>query len=138
MNQYKQKVIAAFLEQGMTQIILDARKQGVYVPVKFKDDPKLILNLSWRFKHKMELREDRILAELTFSGQPFACVIPWEAIWHTRQGDHSFLFGDSFPSDQLDVITDEAEKEENESRFKAIEGGSELSTPRQGHLRLLH
>ncbi len=77
----KKAVLAELLEQGMVLVTLDARAEGVDVPKHLRDDAQLRLNLSYRFGLPMKLDDDGVSATLTFAGSPYACRLPWCAIY---------------------------------------------------------
>ena len=78
----KKQTLLAFLQRGVAMVHLDARQPGVEVPPQFTSDAHLRLNLSYRYGiPDFEVRDDRVQATLSFGGQPFFCVLPWEAVF---------------------------------------------------------
>ncbi len=77
----KKQVLSELLEQGMVLVTLDARRPGVDVPPHLRGDPQLRLNLSYRFGLPMIVDDTGVTATLTFSGAPYACKLPWDALY---------------------------------------------------------
>lgn len=79
----KRRTIEALLGQGPVLIHADGRRAGVRVPSMYRTDPALVL----RFGHHLTPAIDLVLDDrsisgtLTFRGEPFACVLPWTAIY---------------------------------------------------------
>ena len=80
----KRETIERMLAAGLVQIHLDARHHGVTVPATLVDETDVILNLSYRFRDPSAfVRLDPVRgieACLSFSGRPFVCGIPWDAL----------------------------------------------------------
>lgn len=135
--QQKKELITHLLSQGMITITLDARRAGVWLPVEYLHDPKLVLNLSYKFGTKMEITDKAILANLSFNGNPFMCAIPWECIWMVQQGKDGIVFPEAIPDRELIMVPKEKVIEGKE-KFTSLDGGGEASEPRTGHLKMLH
>jgi hypothetical protein len=76
------EMFSTWIEMGMVQVTLDARRDDVRVPASLKGSYDLRLNFSERF-HIADFVWDRrgVRASLSFGGQPFFCDIPWRAVW---------------------------------------------------------
>lgn len=136
----KKNLIESMLNNGLVMIVVDARKKGVELPADLLQDSRVALNLSWKFRAYMELKEESIHALLRFSGKEFLCVIPWNAIWMVKQNKDGIVFPESLPDQELLSVKAEKLQEicENKPRFATISGGGELSEARQNHLKMLH
>lgn len=102
----KEKALRALLDEGMTMLHLDARVPGVAVPERFRNDAHLRLNLSWRFYlPDFTINEFGVRATLSFAGQPFACSIPWGAIFGltSHATGRTLLFPNDVPDELLDA-----------------------------------
>lgn len=77
----KYKVVNALLEEEFILVHLSTEEEGISIPEKLKVQPTVTLKLSRRFRGAMELKQDRIEADLLFDGEYFSCVIPWKALW---------------------------------------------------------
>lgn len=91
------------LEQGMTQVHLDARAPGVLVPKKFVGELHLVLNLSYRFEPPdLTVNEWGVRETLSFGGERFTVAIPWSALYAiTSHVSHQFFM---FPEDMPDEL----------------------------------
>lgn len=80
--QEKKSRLLESLEKGMAQVHLDARRPFVSVPERFKDQPQLVLNLSYRFEPPdLTVSDWGVRETLSFGGERFLCGIPWSAIF---------------------------------------------------------
>ena len=77
----KTRLLSA-LEKGMTMVHLDARRPGVIVPANLKNEPHLLLNLSYRFDPPdLAVGEWGVRSTLTFAGSRFTIAVPWSALY---------------------------------------------------------
>jgi stringent starvation protein B len=159
LKEKKDRVLEA-LEQGMTQIHLDARRPGVLVPEKFRADHHLVLNISYRFDPPdLSVSEWGVRQTLSFGGSRFTVAVPWSALYavaslSTRE---LWMFPDDLPQELAEAATEKAklppslEPEAERSRAVLREvvldkkaGDSDddgppepPSAPRRGHLRVV-
>ncbi len=158
LKEKKDRVLEA-LEQGMTQIHLDARRPGVLVPEKFRTEHHLVLNISYRFDPPdLSVSEWGVRQTLSFGGSRFTIGVPWSALYAvaslaTRE---FWMFPDDLPHELADAATEKvkmppADGEPPEKRARAVlrvvvlekrsdddEGPPEPPTaPRRGHLRVV-
>ena len=109
-NEKKQKVLQA-LEQGMTQLHLDARRPGVLVPEQFRGDHHLVLNVSYRFDPPdLSVSDWGVRETLSFGGSRFTVGIPWSALYAvaslvTRE---YWMFPDDMPEELAEAATEKA------------------------------
>lgn len=137
-NLVKKEILEHALSLGLVRILITPSDPGVVVPEQFKVQDRLILNLSRAFGTYMELKEEAIFAELSFAGQSFACMIPWDALrgLQDKRG-HVIAF---------DVQEDDSAKIPEVvlippvRKIEAIEDTEEkqITPPRRGHLRLVN
>lgn len=81
LEEKKQRLLSA-LEQGLTQVHLDARRPGVIVPERFKSEHHLVLNVSYRFDPPdLSVSEWGVRQTLSFNGSRFQVGLPWSAIY---------------------------------------------------------
>lgn len=106
----KRDRLDSLLDQGMVQILLDARIGGVVVPPDLAGDLQLRLNLSRRFGLPIELDTWGVTATLTFSKVPFECTVPWTAIYAiiSYVTGEPFLFPDDVPLEMVLEADEEA------------------------------
>jgi stringent starvation protein B len=82
----KRLVLTALLDNGLTCIVVDARRPGVDLPEKLRGEPGVPLNLSYHFGTRVEITAWGVVVALSFAGRPYPCRIPWSAIWTVAQG----------------------------------------------------
>ncbi|MHB1843774.1 MAG: ClpXP protease specificity-enhancing factor SspB [Deltaproteobacteria bacterium] len=128
------------LGEGMVLVHLDARLPGVKVPVKLANDPRLRLNLSYRFSSRdLVVGDDQLSCTLSFSGMPFRCVLPLRAIYAAT----SHVTGESvvWTDDVPDDVTEEAPPPvaSEPSQTEPAEAAPEAKAParQRSHLRLV-
>ncbi len=110
--QGKKKTLQLYLAKGVAMIHLDARREGVLVPERFKEDAHLRLNLSYRYSiPDFDANEERVQATLSFGGVPFQCVVPWAAIFGITS--HANGDGQVWPEDlPTEVVRTLAERDD--------------------------
>jgi stringent starvation protein B len=103
----KLRMFARFIDQGMTMISLDARRDGVRVPHHLAGELMLNLNFSLRFGiDDFAYDDDGVRASLTFNKVPFFCEIPWSAVYQmtsTVNADR-MMWPDSLPAELADLV----------------------------------
>lgn len=156
----KQRLLAA-LEHGLTQMHLDARRPGVLVPERYRDQHHLVLNLSFRFDPPdLSVSEWGVRQTLSFGGQRFTVAAPWSAIYAVASlVTREFWM---FPDDMPDELAEAAVERVKEADFTPAEAPQpapppprtvlrevvlepsegeepprEPSPPRRGHLRVV-
>lgn len=71
-----------WIELGVVQVTLDARRDDVRVPTQFKDASDLCLNFSRRYGiADFAYDAQGVRASLSFAGRPSWCDVPWRAVW---------------------------------------------------------
>ncbi len=152
------------LEQGLTMIHLDARRPGVLVPEDLKQEPHLLLNLSYRFEPPdLAVGEWGVRCTLTFGGRRFTIAVPWSALYaiSSHHSKEFWMYPDDMPRELLEATPERLQQTgelagttQPEGRPEArtvlrevlmerkSEDGAELpkdppEPPRRGHLRLV-
>jgi stringent starvation protein B len=80
----KKDVAAALLEGPSLYIHLDPRKAEVVVPLSFKKQPQLVLQVGLNMPvpiPDLHLDDDAITCTLSFDRRPFWCRIPWASVY---------------------------------------------------------
>src|SRR4051812_30332794 len=80
----KKDVALALLEQASMYIHLDPRAVSVQVPVSFKNQPQLVLQVGLNMAvaiPDLHVDEQGLSCTLSFNRSPFFCMIPWRAIF---------------------------------------------------------
>jgi len=62
-------------------IVVNTTGDDVLVPEHLRGDPALRLVLNARMPQHIHIGTDNLESDFTFSGSPFHCVIPMQAIW---------------------------------------------------------
>lgn len=154
-NEKKQRLLQA-LEQGMSQIHLDARRPGVLVPEQFRGEHHLVLNLSYRFDPPdLSVNDWGVRQTLSFGGSRFTVAVPWSALYGvaslvTRE---FWMYPDSMPEELASAATEKASlpqpPDEEPQGPRAIlrevvlseppegEAPKDPTPPRRGHLRVV-
>ncbi len=94
------------LEQGLTMIHLDARRPGVLVPEHLKQEPHLLLNLSYRFEPPdLAVGEWGVRCTLTFGGKRFTIAVPWSALYaiSSHHSKEFWMYPDDMPRELLEA-----------------------------------
>lgn len=80
----KHDLMLTLLETGSVYVHLDPRREGVSVPLWFKEKSQLVLQIGLNFPipiRDLEIDEAGVRCSLSFNRQPFYCVIPWSAVY---------------------------------------------------------
>ena len=101
----KRSSIEQLLERGPVLVHVDARRDDLTVPARFKGDPKLVLRFGYGLTPAIvDLLVDDvgISGTLTFSGVPFHVILRWQAIYAAVvEGEQR---GMVWPEDVPDVL----------------------------------
>lgn len=135
-------------------LCLDARQEGVRVPSAHREDPGLKLILSLKFPSAINVTSEGVSATLSFGGRPFACFIPFSALW-AAYNPHTFkgvVWTGHVPSEvQRDILrepdsvlslTPQAEVERPAPKLRLIQGGKRrprtlAGRPKKAHLKIV-
>jgi stringent starvation protein B len=80
----KRRAVESLLERGPILIHVDSRHHGVAVPVRLRGNPRLVLRFGYGLTPAipdLAVGEESLTGTLTFGGVPFACVVPWPAVY---------------------------------------------------------
>jgi stringent starvation protein B len=109
----KRDVAQELLTEGAILVHVDAREEEVGVPERFAGDSKLVL----RFGHNLtpsipdlEVDEDGIRGTLTFSGVPYKCDLPWDAVYAvvSEIDARGLVWPDDVPDDVVSELANTA------------------------------
>ena len=103
----KRRTLEALLARGPVLVHVDARRAEVSVPPRFRADPSLVLRFGYNLSPAiadLQVDDEAVSGTLTFSGQPYRCVLPWTAVYAAMvEGEQR---GTVWPEDvPEDVIT---------------------------------
>jgi stringent starvation protein B len=80
----KKEVALALLERSRVHVHLDPRKDGVAVPVGFRKQPQLVLEIGLNMPvpiPDLRLDDEGMTCTLSFSRTPFFCAVPWTSVF---------------------------------------------------------
>ena len=118
----KKEVALALLEQSSVYVHLDPRPSAVVVPVRFKKQAQLVLQVGLNMAVQipdLRLDDDGLSCTLSFERQPFFCVVPWGSVF-AMVGDDGR--GMVWPEDVPAEVARHAQ-------IRIVEGGAEKEPP---------
>jgi hypothetical protein len=80
----KKDVALALLERSTLFVHLDPRAEGVVVPTRFKDQPRLVLQVGLNMSvpiPDLRIDDEGLSCTLHFNRSPFFCVVPWPSVF---------------------------------------------------------
>ncbi len=85
MSLAKREVAEAILARAALHVHLDPRRPGVVVPAHLASQPSLILAVGRTGMQvpipDLVVDDDGVRGTLSFGGRPFACTVPWSAVF---------------------------------------------------------
>lgn len=151
LNKKKYDFLLYLLETGDAMVCLDARLPDVDVPKNQKSNSSLNLVFNLNFRQPIEINEDTISATLAFSGRPYKCLLPFEAVWaiYDPNMQNGQVWEESIPADMnladqivSEMVDNPASKPEK--KLKTLKTSdkptpeSRSKTPRdRSHLRII-
>jgi len=145
LNKKKYDFLLNLLEQGDSMICIDSRHAGVDVPASHKNNSSLNLVFNLNFRRPIEIKEEGIFATLSFTGKPYKCILPFEAVWAIYDPDmkNGQVWEESIPKDMNladQVIKPQPEKTPLKSMKSRGKFSKELKTEGKrdrSHLRVI-
>ena len=151
LNKKKYDFLLYLMETGDAMVCLDARLPDVDVPKNQKSNSSLNLVFNLNFRQPIEINEDAISATLAFSGRPYKCSLPFEAVWaiYDPNMQNGQVWEESIPADMnladqivSEMVDNPASKPEK--KLKPLKTSakstpeSRSKTPRdRSHLRII-
>jgi stringent starvation protein B len=80
----KKRTLEALLARGPVLVHVDARRNEVAVPPRFRADASLVLRFGYSLTPAitdLAVDDAGVSGTLMFGGQPFHCVLPWTAVY---------------------------------------------------------
>ncbi|MDF1561920.1 MAG: ClpXP protease specificity-enhancing factor SspB [Deltaproteobacteria bacterium] len=132
----KRELLESLLAEGMVLIHLDASNPGVDVPPGLRDEHELGLNLSYRFAGPLAVDEAGVYATLSFSGEPYACALPFDAVYAMVSHDtgEGFFFPTEAPPSALAALA--AALEDGEGAISEVPA-TEAAVPERPKLSVI-
>jgi len=120
-----------FSRHGRIYIVVNTTGDEVLVPDHLRGDPALRLVLNVRMPQHIKITDDCLESDFTFSGVPFHCVIPMQAIWAAympeQQLENGMLWEGDVPETIRAVVSavrsmreDEPEASAGPSHLRAV------------------
>jgi stringent starvation protein B len=127
----KRAVVDELLATGAVLVHVDARREGVHVPERFRGDAKLVLRFGYQLVPAvpdLEVDDAGIRGTLTFGGVPHHCELPWSAVYGiiSDVDSRGLVWPDDVPDDVIGELAAGAE-----------DGDKADAARRAGHLRLV-
>ena len=124
----KRAVVKRLMGEGPILVQVDARRPGVSVPDRLRDDPRLVLRFGYDLTPSiadLDIGEDALTGTLSFGGVAHQCVLPWTAVYAvvSESDQRGMVWPDDVPPEA--VHTPEAEEK------------SEPAPTRRSHLKLV-
>ena len=94
--------LLAILEKGVAQVHIDARRAGVLMPEKYRNDMQVALNLSYNYQPPdLTVNTWGIRETLSFSGNQYKVALPWSCIFAigSATGGELFMYPDEMPAE---------------------------------------
>lgn len=106
-NREKTHAIEKLLLDEYVLVHVHCQAEGVILPSHLTTNQTVTLKLSKLFRGALEVKSDRVLAELLFGDNYFKCVIPHAAIWGiTSYKGGNTIWPESAPTEVLKALVD--------------------------------
>jgi stringent starvation protein B len=127
---YKRDVANMLLRKGSLFIHLDPRVSDVMVPPWLRHQAQLVLQVGFDMPipiPDLRIDEDGVFGTLSFSRTPFACTVPWNAVF-ALVGDEGrgMVWPESMPAE----IAAEVEREANRAKLGSVPTDADKRAPR--------
>jgi stringent starvation protein B len=103
----KLEVAKALLERSSVFVYVEPRKDGVVVPIGFKRDPKLVLQVGPSLADPtldLAFGDEDMTCTLNFAQKPFACVVPWTAVFAlTDESGQGIVWDEDVPRELVEA-----------------------------------
>jgi stringent starvation protein B len=80
----KHELMLKLLEHSSVFMHLDPRREGVVVPLHFRSNPQLVLQIGLNFpipSRDLKIDATGVRCTLSFNRQPFYCIVPWSSVY---------------------------------------------------------
>jgi hypothetical protein len=120
----KNQVFNIFMLHGITKVWLDPKGKDVQVPLYLTDKEALVLEFGYEMAKPipdLTIGMFAIEATLSFNGEPFTCVIPWDCVLAiTNQDGIGVYYGTNVEHEET---IEETVKNEMKKKFTVLDGG---------------
>lgn len=125
----KKDVALALLEQSTVYVHLDPRSERVHVPIWFKKQPQLVLQIGLNMAvpiPDLQVDDEGLSCTLSFSRTPHFCQIPWSVVFAlVGENGRGMVWPDDVPPEVTaqaeNQARDKAKAEEAQGRLRAVQ-----------------
>jgi stringent starvation protein B len=125
----KKDVALALLEQSTVYVHLDPRSERVHVPIWFKKQPQLVLQIGLNMAvpiPDLQVDDEGLSCTLSFSRTPHFCQIPWSVVFAlVGENGRGMVWPDDVPPEVTaqaeNQARDKAKAEETQGRLRAVQ-----------------
>lgn len=105
----KREYVDQTLEEGPVLVHIDARRDGVSVPERLRNDATLVLRFGYGLAPAivdLVVEADGLSGTLTFGGVPHHCVLPWSAVYAvvSEHSQRAMVWPDDVPGEVLEQM----------------------------------
>jgi hypothetical protein len=134
----KRDVMMALLAKTSVYVHLDSRRPEVSVPPRFRGQPQLVLQIGLNMAvqiRDLDVGDEGFSCTLSFSRQPYFCMIPWTSVFAMVGEDgRALVWPDDVPIEVAASMEAQArardDKAKAKSRLRAVDSGeAKPSTP---------
>ena len=131
----KTKTLKRLLLGEYILVHVDPRASNLTLPPHLLQNETVTLKLSRLFRGAMEVDNEKVTAELLFSGTYFTCVVPLDAIWGiTSEKGENLIWVESAPKEVLKNMLI-SQPESSRPSGEEEQGVPKEKLPSKGHLR---
>ena len=94
----KKDVALALLERTSVFVYLDPRREGVVIPMGFKNQHKLVLQVGLNMPvpiRDLKFDDQGMSCTLSFNRTPFFCIVPWTSVFALTGEDAGHVDGEA-------------------------------------------
>lgn len=120
----KRSLLLGLLARGIATVHVDARHEGVRVPLVLRDYDNVALNISWGYSGvRLFLDDEEVCATLNFQGKSYRCIVPWDAVFGiTNAKGAGQIWLEDVPLSHLGRISEQVERVQERRRPKRLQG----------------
>jgi stringent starvation protein B len=129
----KKEVALALLERASVFVHLDPRGAGVVVPLHFKRQPRLVLQVGLNMVvpiPDLRLDDEGLSCTLSFNRTPFHCIVPWTSVFALIGEDaRGMVWPDDVPQEIAREMTPPKREEQGPVAVAPVEDGATKKKP---------
>jgi stringent starvation protein B len=121
----KRDVAESLLGKGSLFVHLDPRHEEARVPEWLRQQPQLVLQVGYNMTiaiPDLSIDDDCVFGTLSFSRTPFACYVPWEAVFALVGDDgRGMVWPESMPPEIAAEVDREAARAKRAARVRSTD-----------------